>query len=102
MSEPNDSQARTCIVRHSYYPQELNIKREADALARVGFNVTVICLRGVGQAAREVIDGVSIHRMPVRHRRGHQHRDRDRARGRRPSRPGCASGRHVPVCRTHE
>lgn len=58
------------IVRHSFYPFELNVKREAEALRGAGFDVHVICLRGPGEAAREVIEGVEVYRLPVGHKRG--------------------------------
>jgi glycosyltransferase involved in cell wall biosynthesis len=58
------------IVRHSYYPSELNVKREADALHEAGFDVHVICLCGDGEAPTETVDGVSVYRLPVGHRRG--------------------------------
>ena len=58
------------IVRHSFYPFELNVKREAEALRDAGFDVHVICLRGEGEAARETIDGVEVYRLPVGHKRG--------------------------------
>ncbi len=58
------------IVRHSFYPFELNVKREAEALRDAGFDVHVICLRGDGEAARETIDGVQVYRLPVGHKRG--------------------------------
>lgn len=59
-----------CIVRHSYYPWELNVRREAEALRDDGFSVHVVCLRDRGEAPRETIDGVQVHRLPVGHRRG--------------------------------
>jgi glycosyltransferase involved in cell wall biosynthesis len=59
-----------CIVRHSYYPAELNVKREAEALLAHGYEVHVICLRGEGEAPREMVDGVEVRRLPVGHRRG--------------------------------
>lgn len=58
-----------CIVRHGYYPSELNIRREAEALRDHGFDVYVICLRDAGQAPGETIDGVKVRRMPLTHRR---------------------------------
>ena len=58
------------IVRHSYYPLELNVKREAEALRDAGFGVHVICLRGDDEAPRETIEGVEVYRLPVAHRRG--------------------------------
>ncbi len=58
------------IVRHSFYPFELNVKREAEALRDAGFDVHVICLRGPGEKARETVDGVEVYRLPVGHKRG--------------------------------
>jgi len=58
------------IVRHSFYPFELNVKREAEALRDAGFAVHVICLRGPGEKPREAIEGVEVYRLPVGHRRG--------------------------------
>ena len=58
------------IVRHSFYPFELNVKREAEALRDAGYQVHVICLRGPGEAAHETVEGVDVHRLPVGHKRG--------------------------------
>lgn len=63
-------QKRACIVRHSFYPFELNVKREAEALLREGFAVTVICLRQDGEAGYERVNGIDVYRLPVGHRRG--------------------------------
>jgi glycosyltransferase involved in cell wall biosynthesis len=59
-----------CILRHSSYPAELNVRREAEALYNDGYEVHVVCLREETQPAREVIGGIQVHRLPVRHRRG--------------------------------
>lgn len=59
-----------CILRHSSYPAELNVRREAEALFKDGYEVHVICLREEAQAARETISGIQVRRLPVRHRRG--------------------------------
>jgi glycosyltransferase involved in cell wall biosynthesis len=64
------SRGAVAIVRHSFFPSELNVKREADALRGAGFDVHVICLRNRGEAGSEVVDGVQVHRLPVAHRRG--------------------------------
>jgi glycosyltransferase involved in cell wall biosynthesis len=64
------SRRAVAIVRHSFYPLELNVKREAEALREVGFDVHVICLRGPNEAARETVEGVDVYRLPVIHRRG--------------------------------
>ncbi|MEZ4501046.1 MAG: glycosyltransferase family 4 protein [Dehalococcoidia bacterium] len=64
------SRRRACVVRHSYYPSELNLKREAEALRDEGFDVSVICLRREDEPSRETVEGVEVYRMPVGHRRG--------------------------------
>jgi len=61
---------RVCFIRHSFYPSELNVKREAEALVKEGYEVSIICLRQEGEKARETIDGVEVFRMPVGHKRG--------------------------------
>lgn len=61
---------RVCFVRHSYYPSELNVKREAEALVKEGYEVAVICLRDDDEAAFERVGGVDVHRLPVKHKRG--------------------------------
>ena len=60
---------RIAIVRHSFYPFELNVKREAEALRDDGYDVDVICLRNDDEAPFEVVEGVNVHRLPVGHRR---------------------------------
>jgi glycosyltransferase involved in cell wall biosynthesis len=62
--------SRVAIVRHSFYPFELNVKREAEALRDAGYDVDVICLRNENEAPFEVIEGVNVHRLPVGHKRG--------------------------------
>jgi glycosyltransferase involved in cell wall biosynthesis len=59
-----------CFVRHGFYPSESSVRREAETLREEGYSVYVICLRGQGEAASEVVDGVEIRRLPVAHRRG--------------------------------
>jgi glycosyltransferase involved in cell wall biosynthesis len=59
-----------CIVRHNFYPSELSVRREAEALRDYGYNVHVICLRNKSEATREVVAGVHVRRLPVVHRRG--------------------------------
>jgi glycosyltransferase involved in cell wall biosynthesis len=58
-----------CIVRHAYYPDG-HVRRDAETLAAAGYEVHVVALRRPGQAQRETLDGVAVHRMPVTHRRG--------------------------------
>ena len=60
---------RVCLVRQRDY-YELSLRREAEALRDAGFDVDIVCLREPGGPAVEVDDGVTLHRLPLRRRRG--------------------------------
>lgn len=60
---------RICIVRHKYYPRAVPTRRNAETLVSHGYEVDVVCLRGKGQKSREVVRGVTVHRLPVEHHR---------------------------------
>lgn len=60
---------RICIVRQRDY-YELALRREAEALRDVGFDVHIVCLRQPGDPAVEVDNGVTLHRLPLTRRRG--------------------------------
>lgn len=57
---------RIAIVVHAAYPQDPRIRRQAAALVQAGYEVDVFALREADQAKRETIDGVQVHRLPVR------------------------------------
>ena len=62
---------RHCMVVHAQYPVgETRVQREALALRDRGIEVDVLCLRGPGEPAREVVDGVTVHRLPIGRHRG--------------------------------
>jgi glycosyltransferase involved in cell wall biosynthesis len=67
---PGEQRPAVCIVHHYYYPEHGHVRRDAEALARGGFDVSVIALRSPAQAARETLNGVAIYRVPLAHRRG--------------------------------
>ena len=48
----------------------MRLERQAKALVRRGYTVDVICLRGKGEPAFEVVDGVKVYRQPVRRHKG--------------------------------
>lgn len=55
------------MVVHNYYPiGEPRVQRQVEALAGVGAQVEVVCLRDRDEVARETIGNVTIHRLPVR------------------------------------
>jgi glycosyltransferase involved in cell wall biosynthesis len=60
---------RACIVRQmaEYEPM---VQREAEALAGAGFDVEIICMREPGRPWREVINGVTLIRLPARRHNG--------------------------------
>jgi glycosyltransferase involved in cell wall biosynthesis len=54
------------IVHNSYPLAEPRVEREAQALIQRGYEVDVLCLRRLDEIQFEVVDGVNIHRLPVR------------------------------------
>lgn len=60
---------RVCIVRQGYYPSDPRVRREAEALVELGYEVDLVCLREPGQARRETVGGVRVRRLPFTHRR---------------------------------
>jgi glycosyltransferase involved in cell wall biosynthesis len=65
------SHRRHCMVVHNYYPQrEPRVEREAQALVAHGYEVDVICLREDGDPPLAVVDGVNVHRLPVKRHKG--------------------------------
>jgi glycosyltransferase involved in cell wall biosynthesis len=56
---------RVCIIRHGHYPSDPNLKRQAETLVRNGYEVDVVCVRGLGEALRETVNKVRVHRLPV-------------------------------------
>ena len=58
------------VVLYSNYATDPRPRREAEALARAGMEVDVICLRQSGDAAwHEVINGINVHHVPLKRRR---------------------------------
>lgn len=57
---------RHAMVVYAEYPLgETRVQREAEALVDAGYHVDVICLRGPGEAAREQVHGIEVHRLPL-------------------------------------
>jgi glycosyltransferase involved in cell wall biosynthesis len=62
---------RLCMVVHGSYPLgEPRVARETAAALREGYTVEVVALRRPGEPGQEVIDGVRVTRLPLRHVRG--------------------------------
>ena len=62
--------ARICVVRQDFYPLDVRIWREAEALAMAGHQVDVVCQRLPGEPAWERQGQVTVWRLPVPHQRG--------------------------------
>jgi glycosyltransferase involved in cell wall biosynthesis len=61
---------RGAVVLYSYYASDPRPRRETEALQRAGMAVDVICLReDSNEPALEVLEGVNVHRIPLRRRR---------------------------------
>jgi glycosyltransferase involved in cell wall biosynthesis len=58
------------MVLHGVYPADVRVAREVRAAVDAGFEVEVVATRGAGEARRERIDGVTVHRLPVTRKRG--------------------------------
>jgi len=64
------------MLVHGYYPADVRVRREAEALAETGYNVRVICLRGTNytnrqrESTREKINNVYVYRLPLSRKRG--------------------------------
>ena len=61
---------RLLMLLHDYFPEEPRVATEARAAQAAGFEVTVVALRGPGEEHEEIVDGVRVIRLPVRHEQG--------------------------------
>lgn len=62
--------SKVCIIRRDYYPRENHVRRNAEALRDAGYQVDIICLKLEDERKFEMVDGISVYRIPVNHRRG--------------------------------
>jgi glycosyltransferase involved in cell wall biosynthesis len=61
---------RAAAVVYSGYPSDPRVRRAAEALAKEGASVEVICLTETDEPLRESFDGVDVTRVPLKHQRG--------------------------------
>jgi glycosyltransferase involved in cell wall biosynthesis len=70
-TRPALSGKRAAVLLFSYYPADNRPRRAAEALANEGMDVELICLRkSRDEPTREVFNGVTIRRLPLRRHRG--------------------------------
>ncbi|MEE2754665.1 MAG: glycosyltransferase family 4 protein [Candidatus Latescibacterota bacterium] len=58
------------MVVHSYYPHDVRVRRQCEALADRGDIVDLVCLKANGESKKETIGNVNVHRLPLKHKRG--------------------------------
>lgn len=62
---------RLCMVLHGPYPVgEGRVANEARAALDAGWEVDVVAMHKAGEPARELVDGVDVHRLPLSHEWG--------------------------------
>ena len=67
---------RVAMLAHTCYLRDARVRREAEALAEKGIEVHAICLAeesntpGEREPDHAIVNGVEIHRLPIRRRRG--------------------------------
>jgi glycosyltransferase involved in cell wall biosynthesis len=86
MTEPTDSTAhaqgaapargkrlagkRVAMVTYSLYPFDPRPRRAIDALLGEGATIDLVCLGSEGAPSLEVLDGIRVRRIPLKHQRG--------------------------------
>lgn len=58
-------QPGSCMLVFAFYPMDVRVRREAEALQERGIPVDVVCLKHPGQLPREIINGVTVYRLPL-------------------------------------
>lgn len=58
------------MVVFAEYPRDTRVRYEAEALVETGMSVDIFCVRTQGESARQVVNGVSVMRIPLQRRRG--------------------------------
>jgi len=58
------------MVVHAYYEKDARVRRYAESLAALGHDVEVIALRDPGTEKVELLDGVTVRRVPLARKRG--------------------------------
>src|SRR5438093_12511465 len=56
---------RHCMIVLSYYPLDIRVRREAEALAEQGHSVDVICRLHDNESRHESVCGITVHRLAI-------------------------------------
>src|SRR5437867_2649045 len=52
------------MLVENYFPGDPRVRNEAFTLSKNGYKVTVVALRSPGEGAHQILDGISIYRIP--------------------------------------
>jgi len=69
-------EANVAMLFHGYYPRDVRVRREAEALTEAGYKVKIICLRSPKQPGKERepseenVNDVFVYRLPFARKRG--------------------------------
>jgi glycosyltransferase involved in cell wall biosynthesis len=63
---------KIAAIVFSYYRWDARVRREAESLVEAGMSVDVICLQKDGEPKEEVMNGVSVRRLPLGRKRAGQ------------------------------
>src|SRR5947209_13653103 len=63
---PSPRERVTMLLENNPYPQDVRVRREAEALAAAGYEVEVVAPRAAGQPRRETLRGVAVRRFHAR------------------------------------
>jgi len=58
------------MILFGRYPDDVRVRKEAEALVEYGWKVHLICLKYDGQSKQEFFNGVQIHRINLQQKRG--------------------------------
>jgi glycosyltransferase involved in cell wall biosynthesis len=61
---------RICIIRNFYFGRDPRVRKEVHALLDDGWSIDLICQRAEGEPVTESLNGLTVHRLPVKHLRG--------------------------------
>lgn len=59
-----ESAGRVLMLVENCFPADTRVRNEAFTLTENGFKVSVIALRGPGEESREIVNGVTVYRVP--------------------------------------
>ena len=62
--------AHIAILLQEFFPADVRVRKEVNALTQSGHSIDLFCLQGHGETLYEVINGVRVHRTPLSKKRG--------------------------------